>query len=96
MVQGGAATAAGLKAAAAAAGAATGAGPMDCEEEEEVDLTCREELDLSGEGETRNPICRFLLPCWPEGVEGFEEPGGWRRLGGPHTRENFPRGRRTI
>eukprot|EP00752_Nemacystus_decipiens_P009912 g8844.t1 len=89
-----AAAAAPMKAAPAAAG------PMDSsceeEEEEELDLTCKEALDLSCEGEIRTPICRFLLPCWPEGVEGYEEAGGWRRLGGTITRENFPRGRRSI
>lgn len=74
---------------------------LSCEEgevveEDEPDLTCKEELDLSVDGDIRTPICRFLLPYWPEGVEGYEEAGGWRRLGGSHTRENFPRGRRSI
>lgn len=62
-----------------------------------LDLSCKEAVDMDAVmrpgGEVRTPICRFLLPCWPEGVEGYEEVGGWRRLGGP-TRETFPRGRR--
>lgn len=50
------------------------------------DLSCDEVIDMdavmsAGEA-VRTPICRFLVPCWPEGVEGFEEAGGWRRLGG--------------
>lgn len=66
----------------------------------EVDLSCKEVLDVDAlmkpKGELRTPICRFLVPGWPEGVEGYEEQGGWRRLGGCHTRESFPRGRRSI
>ncbi|CAM9842525.1 unnamed protein product, partial [Pylaiella littoralis] len=65
-----------------------------------VDLSCREEVDMDAamkpQGEARAPICRFLLPCWPEGVEGYEEAGGWRRLGGVLTRETFKWERRCI
>lgn len=49
------------------------------------DLSCHEVFDVDSimnPGEVRTPICRYLLPCWPEGVEGYEEVGGWRRLGG--------------
>lgn len=63
------------------------------------DLLCKEVLDMDAimrpKGEIRTPICRFLLPSWPEGVEGYEEAGGWRRLGGT-TKETFPRGRRAL
>ncbi len=87
-------------AAAAAAAAATAAETPPPLPAPELDLFCNEELDvdeaMKSKGELRTPICRFLVPCWPEGVEGYEEAGGWRRLGGPHTRENFPRGRRSI
>ena len=62
------------------------------------DLACYEVLDmdavmLSG-GEVRRPICRYLLPCWPEGVEGYEEVGGWRRLGVATTPDSSQEGRR--
>lgn len=57
------------------------------------DLSCKEVFDLDElmkpKGEVRTPICRFLLPCWPEGVEGYEEAGGWRRLGGPTKGTTF-------
>ncbi|CAN0202360.1 unnamed protein product [Ectocarpus sp. 12 AP-2014] len=65
-----------------------------------MDLSCTEDVDIDAamkpSGEVRTPICRFLIPCWPEGVEGYEEAGGWRRLGGCHTKGNFPVGRRSI
>ncbi|CAM9212968.1 unnamed protein product [Ectocarpus fasciculatus] len=65
-----------------------------------MDLSCTEDVDIDAAmmpgGEVRTPICRFLVPCWPEGVEGYEEAGGWRRLGGCHTKGNFPEGRRCI
>ncbi|CAM9358008.1 unnamed protein product [Ectocarpus sp. 13 AM-2016] len=65
-----------------------------------IDLSCTEDVDIDAAmkpgGEVRTPICRFLIPCWPEGVEGYEEAGGWRRLGGCHTKGNFPVGRRSI
>ncbi|CAM9159772.1 unnamed protein product [Ectocarpus sp. 6 AP-2014] len=65
-----------------------------------MDLSCTENVDMDAAmkpgGEVRTPICRFLVPCWPEGVEGYEEAGGWRRLGGCHTKGNFPAGRRSI
>lgn len=65
-----------------------------------MDLSCTEDVDIDAAmkpgGEVRIPICRFLIPCWPEGVEGYEEAGGWRRLGGCHTKGNFPVGRRCI
>lgn len=84
---------------AAATEAAAGSTPLPLPAPE-MDLSCNEDLDMDDamkpKGELRTPICRFLLPCWPEGVEGYEEAGGWRRLGGAHTRENFPRGRRSI
>lgn len=55
--------------------------------DDSVDLSCTEQIDvdevMNAGGEVRTPICRFLLPFWPEGVEGYEEVGGWRRLGGP-------------
>ncbi|CAM9910279.1 unnamed protein product [Ascophyllum nodosum] len=64
------------------------------------DLACYEVLDmdavmLSG-GEVRRPICRYLLPCWPEGVEGYEEVGGWRRLGVATTPDSSQEGRRRV
>lgn len=56
-----------------------------------LDLSCAEDIDvdevMNAGGEVRTPICRFLLPCWPEGVEGYEEVGGWRRLGAPAAEE---------
>ncbi|CAM9326227.1 unnamed protein product [Ectocarpus sp. 8 AP-2014] len=65
-----------------------------------MDLSCTEDVDIDAAmkpgGEVRTPICRFLIPCWPEGVEGYEEAGGWRRLGGSHTKGNFPVGRKSI
>lgn len=65
-----------------------------------MDLSCTEDVDIDAAmkpgGEVRTPICRLLIPCWPEGVEGYEEAGGWRRLGGCHTKGNFPVGRRSI
>lgn len=60
-----------------------------------IDLSCKEVIDMdevmSGAGEVRTPICRFLVPSWPQGVEGYEEVGGWRRLGGS-TPEGIPQG----
>ncbi|CAN0398181.1 unnamed protein product [Ectocarpus fasciculatus] len=53
-----------------------------------MDLSCTEDVDIDaammpgGEVRTR--------------VEGYEEAGGWRRLGGCHTKGNFPEGRRCI
>lgn len=58
-----------------------------------IDLSCKEVIDMDEvmcrDGEVRTPICRFLIPSWPEGVEGYEEVGGWRRLGGSATPELF-------
>lgn len=66
------------------------------ENEAAIDLSCNEVVDMdevmNGSGEVRTPICRFLIPSWPEGVEGYEEIGGWRRLGGSNTPEPFPKG----
>lgn len=63
------------------------------------DLSCHEVFDvdavMNSGGEVRTPICRYQLPCWPEGVEGYEEVGGWRRLGGA-SRGSSQRGKRGI
>lgn len=62
------------------------------------DLSCHEVFDVDAvmnSGEVKTPICRYLLPCWPEGVEGYEEVGGWRRLGGA-SRGSSQRGKRGI
>eukprot|EP00904_Undaria_pinnatifida_P002647 jgi/Undpi1/12383/HiC_scaffold_5.g02055.m1 len=62
------------------------------------ELLCEESLDVEAamkpKGQVRTPICRLLVPCWPEGVEGYEEAGGWRRLGGVTTSLTVPQGRR--